>query len=208
MTDRDDIELKPVLLNGTYAIMKSYTKPYASCRYTHPAVEAAIHLRNQYGLKASDIKQIDIKTYNLAVDGHDHIEIPGSYSAKMSIPYAVAAGVIYGRAGLQEFSEDMVKNEEILELTRKVHVISDEQLSKEFPEIQPAIASIMTKSGMVSERVDFPKGEPENPLTNEEFKNRYDMLMEYAGVYTDASDSIFDTVYRESALVHDVMKYL
>lgn len=32
--------------------------------------------------------------------------------------------------------------------------------------------------------------------------------MEYAGVYTDASDSIFDTVYRESALVHDVMKYL
>ena len=116
--------------------------------------------------------------------------------------------MIYGRAGLQEFSEDMVKNEEILELTRKVHVISDEQLSKEFPEIQPAIASIMTKSGMVSERVDFPKGEPENPLTNEEFKNRYDMLMEYAGVYTDASDSIFDTVYRESALVHDVMKYL
>ena len=208
MTDLDDIELKPVLLNGTYAIMKSYTKPYASCRYTHPAVEAAIHLRNQYGLKASDIKQIDIKTYNLAVDGHDHIEIPGSYSAKMSIPYAVAAGGIYGRAGLQEFSEDMVKNEEILELTRKVHVISDEQLSKEFPEIQPAIASIMTKSGMVSERVDFPKGEPENPLTNEEFKNRYDMLMEYAGVYTDASDSIFDTVYRESALVHDVMKYL
>ena len=37
MTGKEDIEIKPVLLNGTYAIMKSYTKPYASCRYTHPS---------------------------------------------------------------------------------------------------------------------------------------------------------------------------
>lgn len=33
MTGREDVVLKPVLLGGTYAIMKSYTKPYASCRY-------------------------------------------------------------------------------------------------------------------------------------------------------------------------------
>ena len=48
MSGDENIEIKPCLLNGSYAIMKSYTKPYASCRYTHPPVEAAIHLRNQY----------------------------------------------------------------------------------------------------------------------------------------------------------------
>ncbi len=51
MTGKEDIELKPILLNGTYAIMKSYTKPYASCRYTYPAVEAAIRM-----LKASTLR--------------------------------------------------------------------------------------------------------------------------------------------------------
>lgn len=76
MTGKEAVELKPVLLNGTYAIMKSYTKPYASCRYTHPAVEAAIHLRKR--VKLEDVKEINIRTYDLAVSGHDHTEIPGS----------------------------------------------------------------------------------------------------------------------------------
>lgn len=88
MTGKEEVELKPVLLNGTYAIMKTYTKPYASCRYTHPSVEAAIHLRER--VRTEDIMSVDIKTYSLAVAGHNHIDIPGSYSAKMSIPYATA----------------------------------------------------------------------------------------------------------------------
>ena len=198
MTGRDDIALKPVLLNGTYAIMKSYTKPYASCRYTHPSVEAAIHLRNR--VKPEDVERIDIRTYSLAVSGHDHTDIPGSYSAQMSIPYATAAGLIYGKAGLQEFSEEAVKDEGILALTRKIHVVSDEALSAAFPDEQTAIVSIRTKSGVYTDRVDFPKGEPENPLTDEEFRTRYDGLMDYAGVEKSARDSVVKSVYSNASV--------
>ena len=207
MTGKEDIELKPVLLNGTYAIQKSYTKPYASCRYTHPAVEAAIHLRNNF--KPEDIEKINIKTYDLAVSGHDHTEIPGSYSAKMSIPYATAAGLIYGRAGLQEFSEETVKNQEILNLTRKIKVFADENLSAVFPDIQAAVVEIKTYDGKIfSERVDFPKGEPENPLTDEEFKDRYNGLMNYAGINENINSFIFDIVYKENSKVEDLIKNL
>ena len=206
MTGKENVELKPVLLNGTYAIMKSYTKPYASCRYTHPAVEAAIHMRDR--MKAEDVEEIDIRTYDLAVYGHDHTEIPGSYSAKMSIPYATAAGLLYGKAGLQEFSEGTIKRKEIVSLTRKVKVESDEALSAVFPGIQAAIVTIKTKDGEYTDRVDFPKGEPENPLTGEEFKNRYDGLMQYAGVDGAVSDDVFRTVYKENALVEELVKKL
>lgn len=206
MTGKEDVELKPVLLNGTYAIMKSYTKPYASCRYTHPAVEAAIHLRPS--VMASDVEEIDIKTYDLAVSGHDHTEIPGSYSAKMSIPYATAAGLIYGKAGLQEFTEERVKEKNILELTKKVHVSADDALSAVFPEIQAAVVTIKTKNGEYTDRVDFPKGEPENPLTDEEFRSRYDGLMEYAGVLPSVSGEIYDTVYKENAKIEELVKIL
>ncbi len=206
MTGKEDVELKPVLLNGTYAIMKSYTKPYASCRYTHPSVEAAIHMRGQ--VKPEDVERIDIKTYNLAVSGHEHTDIPGSYSAKMSIPYATAAGLIYGKAGLQEFSENAVKGKEILELTRKIHVEADEALSAAFPAEQTAIVTIKTKNGTFTDRVDFPKGEPENPLTDEEFRIRYDGLMEYAGVNAAVSSEVFDTVYRENAMANSLVEKL
>ena len=204
MTGKEDVELKPVLLNGTYAIMKSYTKPYASCRYTHPAVEAAIHLREK--VKPDDVEEIDIKTYDLAVSGHDHTDIPGSYSAKMSIPYATAAGLMFGKAGLQEFTEEMVADKAILELTKKIKVEADEALSAVFPSIQAAVVTIKTKGGEWKERVDFPKGEPENPLTEDEFRTRYEGLMEYAGVSSTVSEEIYDTVYRENAKAEELVK--
>ena len=208
MTGKEAIALKPILLNGTYAIMKSYTKPYASCRYTHPAVEAAIHLRNRYGLKAEDVEKVDIRTYDLAVSGHDHTDIAGSYSAKMSIPYSTAAGLIYGKAGLQEFSEETVKDTGILALTKKIRVEPDVDLSKGFPEIQAAVVNITTKTGTVSARVDFPKGEPENPLSDEEFRSRYDELMAYAGVDRKHSASVFEKVSLANADVNGILEYL
>ena len=206
MTGKEDVELKPVLLNGTYAIMKSYTKPYASCRYTHPAVEAAIRLRGT--VHAEDVEQIRIRTYDLAVSGHDHTDIPGSYSAKMSIPYATAAGLLYGKAGLQEFSEEAVKDETILRLTKKIHVEADETLSEVFPAVQAAVMEIVTRNGVYTERVDFPKGEPENPLTDEEFRTRYDGLMAYAGVAAPVRDSVFTNVQTTDTMVSELVKDL
>lgn len=206
MTGKEDAELKPVLLNGTYAIQKSYTKPYASCRYTHPAVEAAIHLHSS--IKPEDVEEVDIRTYDLAVSGHDHTDIPGSYSAKMSIPYATAVGLIYGKAGLQEFSEDAVKLERILNLTKKIKVSADDELSKLFPGIQAAIVTIKTIHGTYTDRVDFPKGEPENPLDDQEFRDRYDGLMEYAGVNQPVRSEVFDAVFAKNATVDELVKYL
>ena len=206
MTGREDVELKPVLLNGTYAIMKSYTKPYASCRYTHPAVEAAIHLRDR--VNVDDVVGIDVRTYDLAVSGHDHTEIPGSYSAKMSIPYATAAGLLYGRAGLQEFSEEAVKKTEALDLTKKIRVETDDELSNAFPGIQAAVVTIKTKDGEYTERVDFPKGEPDNPLTEDEFRSRYHGLMDYAGVDETTAASVFEIVFSGNTPVNDLVKNL
>ena len=206
MTGKDEVELKPVLLNGTYAIMKSYTKPYASCRYTHPSVEAAIHLREK--MNVNDIEKIDIKTYSLAVSGHDHTDIPGSYSAKMSIPYATAAGLLYGKAGLQEFTEEMVKEPEIVALTKKIKVSSDEELSKQFPAIQAAIVTIKTRNGEYTDRVDFPKGEPENPMSDEEFKDRYDGLMAYGKIDKKISDNVYSLVNQGKIKAEELIKEL
>ena len=203
MLGKESVELKPVLLNGTYAIMKSYTKPYASCRYTHPSVEAAVQLRTEILL--NEVEKINIRTYDLAVAGHNHTDIPGSYSAKMSIPYATAVGLIYGKAGMQEFSEETVKNPEVLALTKKCEVVEDENLSAEFPAVQTAIVTVKTKNNEYVKRVDFPKGEPENPLTDCEFRERYNGLLEYAGISGQIGENIFNVVYKNNAMVEEII---
>ncbi len=194
MTGDEEIEIKPVLLNDTYAIMKSYTKPYASCRYTHPPVEAAIHLRNKYDVTADKVKKIKVETYDLAVSGHDHTEVKGAYSAKMSTPYSVAVALMYGRVGLQEFSNESLEDSNVQTLTKKVQVISNQEFSKNFPKKQSAVVSITTDTGIYTEQVDFPKGEPENPLTDEEFLDRYNALM----IYGEVDKSVYSSIYTMS----------
>lgn len=194
MSGDEHTPIKPTLLNGTYAIMKSYTKPYASCRYTHPPVEAAIYLRNRYGINAESVKSIKVETYDLAVKGHDHTEVKGAYSAKMSTPYSTAVALIYGKAGLQEFGEDVLEDKTVKQMTAKVNVIADDGLSRIFPDKQSAIVTIETPEGSFSHWVDFPKGEPENPFNEDEFKERYEALMSFGMIDRSVYEAIYDMV--------------
>lgn len=194
MSGDEHTEIKATLLNGTYAIMKSYTKPYASCRYTHPPVEAAIYLRNRYGINAESVKCIKVETYDLAVKGHDHTEVKGAYSAKMSTPYSTAVALIYGKAGLQEFGEDVLEDKIVKQLAAKVIVVADDSLSRIFPDKQSAVVTIETSEGTYSHRVDFPKGEPENPFKEDEFKERYEALMSFGMIDRSVYEAIYDMV--------------
>ncbi len=208
MTGDENTPVKPTLLNGTYAIMKSYTKPYASCRYTHPPVEAAILLRKRHGFRAEDVRSVKVETYDLAVSGHDHAEVKGAYSAKMSTPYSVAVALVFGRAGLQEFSGEILENGFVRELAGKVRVVADESLSGIFPGRQSAILTIGTSDGVYAERVDFPKGEPENPLTEEEFRDRYDALMTYGRIGKDVYSSVYEMVGHPERKASDLIQGL
>ncbi len=195
MTGSENVVMKAPLWNGTYAIEKTYTKPFAACRYLHPAIEAAVSLRNEHGITDSNVKKIDIRTYFWAVNKHDHCEVPTAASAKMSIPYSVAAAIVYGKAGLQEYDEEDIHDNRLLELAKKVSVTDDEELTAVFPEITTAILSLETTDGRNLEcRVDYPKGEPENPLNDTEFYNRFCELVRYSGRTTENADAIFEFV--------------
>lgn len=147
-------------------ISRAYFKPYASCRYTHPAIEAGMKIRELYGLQAGEIKDIEIATYSIAMRHHDHTEIPNISSAKMCIPFAAAVGVLKGSGGIDAFSEDSLLDTEVKSLTRKVHVVENPEYSRQFPEQSMATMTVTTKnSKQYSYTISCPKGEPKNPMT-------------------------------------------
>jgi 2-methylcitrate dehydratase PrpD len=69
-----------------FEIERIYVKPYASCRHSHSAVEAAIKLHDDISI--TEIQAVEVHTYKLGVKGHDHTDIQGIASAKLSTPYA------------------------------------------------------------------------------------------------------------------------
>ena len=110
-------------------INRTYIKPYASCRHTHAAVEAALRLKEVYSISISEIDSLQVITYSGVIGKHDGREIYGEASAKMSIPYSVAVALAIGRADMEVFEDPYISNETILALTKAVEVVSDEYLT-------------------------------------------------------------------------------
>lgn len=157
-----------------FEIERIYVKPYASCRHSHSAVEAAINLHQE--VNCDNIEKVIVETYKLGVKGHDHTIIQSIASAKLSTPYAVAVALLYGRADITMFEPLDLK---AVDLARKIIIVEKEELSKECPNRRVAIVSVFLKNGEMKEsRVDYAKGEPENPLTIQELQEKYDILIQ------------------------------
>ncbi|MBO7493986.1 MAG: MmgE/PrpD family protein [Bacteroidales bacterium] len=167
--------------NEDYSIEGIYQKMYAACRHCHPAIEAAIAIRNDVGITPEQVDRVEVNTYKLAVGGHDHTDIKGISSAKLSTPYSVALGMVKGNAGYEDFNEANLHDPDILELTHKVFVFEDEQLTAQSPAIRGARVVISLKNGEEYENsVLYPKGEPENPIPFKEIEEKtFSLLQEY-----------------------------
>jgi 2-methylcitrate dehydratase PrpD len=167
--------------SGPLGIERIYRKPYAACRHCHSPIEAALNLKAQHNIDPNAIENVVIETYFWAVGGHEHTDILGSNSAKMSIPYSVAVALATGNAHLNEFTPAYYENPDILRLTRKVNVEAREDLTALVPQKRAAIVHITTPQGTYTERVDLPKGEPENPITQAELQQKFFALATYGG---------------------------
>lgn len=182
--------------DGGYGIEKTYKKPYAACRHCHAPIEAVLNIKAKFNIDVANIKEVTVKTYSLAVFGHDHAEVSGVTSAKMSTPYSVAVALVIGKAGIEEFLDDCINNKKIYSTSKKVKVLEDEELTKLVPDKRAAIVEIITNNGQrYEERVNYPKGEPENPMTKSDVEEKFISLAMYGGKTEEEAKTIIQKVW-------------
>lgn len=196
LTEFDDDKLK---------IETIYMKPYAACRHCHPSIEAALSIRRMAGFNIEEVEQIHVDTYKLAVAGHEHTIINGTNSAKMSIPYSLAVALCIGKAGLSEFTEESMANPKVVAITQKISVTDIEELTALCPQKRVAVVTVKTKSGDYSLRVDYPKGEPENPLTRQELEDKFRGLSMYGGLTKEECDEVLAEVRKDEFSIDKIL---
>lgn len=194
MTDKVDTKVLEEFDYDNLYCVGTFFKPYAACRHCHPAIEAALLLREENDIELSEIESILVKIYDLAIVGHDHTEINGVNAAKMSIPYGVAIALAEGHACINDFEEKYFSREDIKILTSKVSVIEEPELSAMIPNKRASIVEIKLADTTLIKRVDVAKGEPENPMTREDLIGKFHESMEYAGKNLLAQNQIINAV--------------
>lgn len=175
-------------LGGKWKISENCYKLHSCCGHTHTAIDAALDLRSQQAWSTEDVlanvTAIHIETHG---PGYEIVKQsnPGSpYQAKFSIAYCVATGLLEGRVGLDQFSPerfgtDGVSQVAISDLLGRTRVTVADDLTRKYPSAWPARLTITLRDGSVLRgSSDYPRGNPENPVSTSELENKFLALLE------------------------------
>lgn len=195
LADEIDISKLKILDQDRYCIKQIYMKPYAACRHCHAPIEGALSIAKKFEIDYREIDSVVINTYKLAVYGHDHSDITGMNSAKMSIPYSVAVALVSKSANIEDFKGVNLHNDDILELCKKVKTYENKEFTAISPGIRGAHVKVILKNGRTyEERVDYAKGEPENPIELNELKEKYFTLAMHGGKTEEETRQILEKI--------------
>lgn len=174
-----------------WAIHDVSFKPHAACRHAHPAVDAALALREQMaGLPDS----IVVETYRDAILFCDRSAPPTSAEGKFSLQHSVAVALIHGDAGLERFEPDALTDPVIAAVRSKVTVQAADDLTAAYP--ARFGARLVATTGKLELRVEVldALGDPENPLSPRAIRTKAAALMAWGGMTTAAAERLITVV--------------
>src|SRR6185436_5417509 len=90
-------------LGTRWRIREQYFKAYPVCRWAQPAIEAALALKRTHGFDATDVVRVRIESFREAIDLGSQCPAPVTTDdAQYSLPYGVAAALVFDRVGAAE----------------------------------------------------------------------------------------------------------
>jgi 2-methylcitrate dehydratase PrpD len=158
-------------------ILAASFKAHAACYHTHSAIDAALEIRRKLSLQPADIERVQVALYPAALDLLEKVEPRDPYAAKFNIPFCLATALAYGQVGLSAFTGDRLRDPKIQGIMQRVSMVRDAELGKVYPDRWPAVVEITTRAGQShAARIDYPKGDPKNPMSPEELVAKFHNL--------------------------------
>lgn len=164
-------------LGEHFKIVENSFKIHASCRHTHPAVDLALRLLAERQLTPDQIEEIRVGGYRAVYDITHNPNPQTVYAAKFSLQFCVSLAFAKGKAGLPDFTEETLWDPEVRGLMERVKLTVDPQVDAAYPEKWGSAMTVVTKQGDVfSLSTDYPKGDPENPVTEDDLVRKFKIL--------------------------------
>jgi 2-methylcitrate dehydratase PrpD len=111
--------------------------------------------------------------------------------AKFSMEFCFAILLLRRRAGLAEFTDEVVNKPDVKAMIEKIEFVVDDEAERAGFHKMTTIIDIKLKDGKeISGRADFGKGSPANPMSFDEVAGKFRECAEFAGVAGTRADEI------------------
>ncbi|MFQ5854069.1 MAG: MmgE/PrpD family protein [Anaerolineae bacterium] len=168
-------------LGSEYRLREVGFKPYPSCRWLNPPVDAVRAVLQEHSLETENIERVRVSAYKV-LEGLGRIRRPMSMlEAEFSLPYAIAMALLETPAGPRWYQPRHFQDPLVQRLEDLVEVETDPRADTLCFEEGRLICTveITTRDGdTYSHYVAVPRGEPDNPMSDEEFAEKFMGLAE------------------------------
>jgi 2-methylcitrate dehydratase PrpD len=183
----------PALISGlgeSWELASNAYKPYPGGIVVHPVIDAALALRQQPGLALDAIERIVVRGHPLLAARADRPHVTTGREAQVSVQHSVAAALLFGAAGLAQYTDACVRDPAVLALRAKVHVERDEAI-----DVAGAAVEILSKDGASrSVEVSAARGSLGRPLADREIEDKLRAIAtSWAGAHT--MQAVIDAVW-------------
>ena len=159
-------------LGERFEISFNTYKPFACGIVIHPTIDACVQLRTQ-GITAEQVARIELRVHPLVLELTGRKEPKDGLSAKFSVYHGAAAGLIYGRAGEEEFSDAVVSDPRVVTLRDKVHATADDGVHED----AVLVTAILGDDRRVELRVEHAIGSMRKPLSDAQLEAKFESLV-------------------------------
>jgi 2-methylcitrate dehydratase PrpD len=169
-------------LGQNFEIMRTSIKPHACCRYIQAPIDGLIELAIANDIQPDHVEKVEIAVleagWSLVCEPQKKkYEPANAVDAQFSVPFGAAVALLHRKAGLDQFSDENIQSPQIKILMDKVVLQKDARIEKNFPVEWPSFVKVYLKNGQFFDKyVQFPKGDPENPLSWEELSEKFQSL--------------------------------
>ncbi|HEY5063358.1 MAG TPA: MmgE/PrpD family protein [Xanthobacteraceae bacterium] len=153
-------------LGETWEILKTSYKPYPCGFVVHPVLDCVLDWRCAHPTVI--VEKVAVTGNPLLVARADRPNISTGRESQVSVQHAVAAALLTGKAGLEQFTDSCVQDAQVQTLRRKVSVTGDANIAT----IAAAVA-ITSVDGAVHELKQVAaRGSDDNPMTDRDLEEK------------------------------------
>ena len=150
----------------------SWGRPPVRAGPPGPASRASTKMPAGAGSGPAGPPDILIETYGPGYEIVKELAPRTPYQAKFSIAYCVAAGLLDGRVGLDQFTPERLHDPAIAALLERTQVLVADNLSAKYPAAWPARVTLTLSNGAIlTASADYPRGNPENPVSTAQLED-------------------------------------
>ena len=148
-------------LGQRFEISFNTYKPFACGIVIHPSIDACAQLRAQ-GVRPDQVERIELKVHSLVLELTGKKEPADGLQSKFSVYHGCAAGLTFGRAAEEEFSDAVVNRSDMVALRRKVVATVDDSID----EASVDVTAVLMDGRRVHVFVEHAIGSLRNPMTD------------------------------------------